>query len=222
VSPTAAPAAVFFDVDGTLIETEHLYAIAGSELVIAAGHPWTQAHVDAAVGTALDDFAVQLQDAGVRKQEEEIIGHVVDRVNTLITTEDVWREGAVELLQSVAASGVLFGLVTMGYRETVDRVLDRAGIPNFPVIVTGDVVNFGKPHPEAYLRAATALGVEPAECIALEDSVLGLTAAGAAGMRRIAVPPSGGLDEDLFDAWWPTLVGRGINDVVKVFANARC
>jgi hypothetical protein len=93
VPPTAAPAAVFFDVDGTLIETEHLYAIAGSELVIAAGHPWTQAHVDAAVGTALDDFAVQLQDAGVRKQEEEIIGHVVDRVNTLITTEDVWREG---------------------------------------------------------------------------------------------------------------------------------
>lgn len=217
---TAVPAAVFFDFDGTLIETEHLYAIAGGELVTAAGQPWTQAHVDAAVGTALDAFAVQLQEAGVRKEEEEIIGHVVDRVNTLITSEDVWRDGAVGLLQSVAASGVPFGLVTMGYRETVDRVLDRAGIPDFPVIVTGDVVSFGKPHPEAYLRAAKALGVDPVKCIALEDSVLGLTAAGAARMRRIAVPPTGGLDEDLFDAWWPTLVGRRLEDVVDVFTKA--
>ncbi|WP_066589578.1 HAD family hydrolase [Corynebacterium provencense] len=215
------PEAVFFDFDGTLIDTEHLYAIAGGELVTASGHEWTQAHIDAAVGTALDDFAVQLQDAGVRKREEEIIGHVVDRVNDMIVTEDVWRQGAVELLQSVAGSGVPFGLVTMGYRETVDRVLDRPGVPEFPVIVTGDTVTRGKPHPEAYLRAAEALGVDPAASVALEDSVLGLTAAGAAGMRRIAVPPTGGLPEELFDVWWPSLVGRSMEDVTEAFLRGR-
>jgi len=104
----------------------------------------------------------------------------------------------------------------MGYRETVDRVLDRTGIPESPVIVTGDVVNFGKPHTEAYLRAAKELGVDPTKCIALEDSVLGLMAARAAGMRRIAVPLRGGLSEELFNAWWPTLVGREAEDVFAV------
>lgn len=212
------PAAILFDMDGTLIETEHLYAIVGRRLVTAAGGSWTQADDEASVGAALDDFAVHLRKSGVKIPERELIRTVVAEVNAAIGASDVWRDGARELLWSVFDSQIPFGLVTMSYRQTVEQVLADSGIPDFPVVVTGDDVDRGKPDPEAYLLAASQLGVDPEECVALEDSSLGLMAARAAGMRRIAVEVPGSPiapEESLYNEAWKTLVGQSSQDIVE-------
>ncbi|MEZ5213281.1 MULTISPECIES: HAD family hydrolase [unclassified Gordonia (in: high G+C Gram-positive bacteria)] len=210
---TARPAAVLFDMDGTLIETDHLYAEVGSRFVLETGGEWTDAHREASIGTSLDDFADQLQAAGAVRPREELIEHVVSGVTQAMRRSLPWRDGALELLTSVAATGVRIGLVTMAYRESAQLVLDAPGAPEFDVVVTGDDVTNGKPHPEPYLTAARLLGFDPRECVVLEDSELGLTAAGGAGMVRIAVPQATDVDGSLHEARWATLEGRTADDV---------
>lgn len=212
------PSAVFFDLDGTLIDTENLYAEAGRELVLNSGGSWGQEDNEAAIGTALDDFAVQLQDLGVEGEVDKLISLVVSRVNDMIGSRDVWREGAIDLLYSLSNSGMPIGLVTMSYRETVDQVFSQVVLPDFQVEITGDVVTRGKPDPEPYQLAAQKMGFDPASCVVLEDSVLGLTSARRAGMRTIAVSPLSDEYRHLFDVEWLTLTGRNAEELVEAFS----
>ena len=99
-----------------------------------------------------------------------------------------WCPGARELLLALKDEGVPCGLVTMSYQRFVAPILEHLPPETFRVVVTGDQVDRGKPHPEAYLTAAAALGVEPEECIAIEDSPTGVTSAVAAGCRVLVIP----------------------------------
>jgi len=98
--------------------------------------------------------------------------------------------GAAALVAEVAASGLRYALVTSSQHGFVDAVLARTGL-RFPVLVCGNDVRRGKPDPEPYLLAARRLGVDPARCLVLEDSVAGITAAEAAGCFVVAVPTLG-------------------------------
>jgi HAD superfamily hydrolase (TIGR01509 family) len=95
--------------------------------------------------------------------------------------------GALELVRQVQAAGLPHALVTSSESEVVDAVLAQLDVA-FPVIVCAADVSRTKPDPEGYLLAAAKLGVEPQQCIALEDSVNGVLAAEAAGYRTVAVP----------------------------------
>ena len=95
--------------------------------------------------------------------------------------------GALELVEEVRTAGLPYALVTSSEPEVVDAVLDRLAV-QFPVIVCAADVSHPKPDPEGYLLAAAKLGADPDQCIALEDSVNGVTAAEAAGYRTVAVP----------------------------------
>ena len=86
------------------------------------------------------------------------------------------------------AAGVPCALVTMSYARLVDAALAQLPAGSFDVLVTGDEVKRGKPHPEAYLTAAERLGVDPAACVAIEDSPAGAASAEAAGARVLVVP----------------------------------
>ncbi len=97
--------------------------------------------------------------------------------------------GAVELVSALAKAGVPIGIASNDDREIVLLALAAAGLANaFDVIVSAEQVEWAKPSPDVYLRACSALGVEPSEALALEDSEPGVTAARAAGMRVYAVP----------------------------------
>ncbi|ACZ30511.1 HAD-superfamily hydrolase, subfamily IA, variant 3 [Xylanimonas cellulosilytica DSM 15894] len=192
------PAAVLWDMDGTLVDTEPYWIAAEHELVDAHGGTWSHEQALQLVGNSLPASARILQAAGVRLGEAEIVEFLLDRVVASVRTHVPWRPGARELLRTVADAGVPCALVTMSYRRFAAEVVAQTD-GALRVVVTGDDVAHGKPHPEAYLTAAERLGVPIDECVAIEDSPTGIASALASGARTLGVeavvpvPPQPGL-----------------------------
>jgi len=99
-----------------------------------------------------------------------------------------FQPGALELLQALRKEEVPCALVSASYRSMIDAVLGHLPPDPFDVIVAGDEVTLGKPNPEPYLTAAAKLGVDPANCVVIEDSMTGTQAGTAAGAYVVAVP----------------------------------
>ena len=124
---------------------------------------------------------------GLDLTPEEIVEELLDGVVAKVDQEVPWRPGAVELLTGLAEAGVRCGLVTMSYQRFVAPILAHLPPETFRVVVTGEQVSRGKPHPEPYLTAAAALGVVPEECVAIEDSNTGARSAEEAGCAVLVV-----------------------------------
>jgi HAD superfamily hydrolase (TIGR01509 family) len=214
------PAAVLFDMDGTLVDTEPYWMRAETELVQAWGGTWTHDDALTLVGNALEVSALVLKSRGVELEAGEIVDLLTDRVLEQLRDAVPWRPGAPELLREVRDAGIPTALVTMSLRRMADAVADVAGAA-FDVIVAGDQVEHGKPHPEAYLTAATRLGVDAGDCVAIEDSEVGVAAAVASGASTIAVPSHLELPASAAYTLWPTLEGRGVADLAALHARRR-
>lgn len=220
---------MLWDLDGTLIDSEAYWMAEETALVERFGGTWTHDEALQLVGAGLGHSALILQRAGVPWESDRIIDHLTDGVTARIRDSMPWRPGARELLAAVRAAGVPTALVTMSIRRMAELVADsiRAadGHDAFDVIVSGSDVKNSKPHPEAYLSAAAQLGVEPADCVAIEDSPTGLASAMAAGARVIGVPLmlqlSSGDAAPVGWTEWPTLVGRGLDDLSEVLRLSR-
>lgn len=181
-------AAVLFDLDGTLVDTEPAWIAAERALVESFGGTWTHEHGLALVGNPLLVSGEHLRAAGVDLPAEQIVDILLDSVIATIQERVPWRAGALDLLTEVATAGVPCALVTMSYRRLAQVVVDALPMPVFSSVVTGDEVRDGKPHPEAYLKAAAELGVQPQECVVVEDSLHGVLSGEAAGCVVVAVP----------------------------------
>jgi HAD superfamily hydrolase (TIGR01509 family) len=182
-------AAVLFDMDGLLVDTEPLWLETETEVMARLGATWTQADQEALLGGSADRTIRYLlgkatRPASPRAVAEWIMDGMLDRVRA---GRVVMRPGAPELLAEVAAAGVPYALVTSSERRFAEAVLAVTGM-TFPVTVFGDDVTATKPDPEPYLLAAKLLDVDPERCVALEDSPNGVASAGAAGCRVVAVP----------------------------------
>jgi HAD superfamily hydrolase (TIGR01509 family) len=185
----AYPAAVLWDMDGTLVETEPYWIESEYELVEEHGGTWSDEHALNLVGNDLLVSGRYIREhSGIDIEPSQIVEELLDKVVARIERAVPWRPGAVELLADLRASEVRCALVTMSYRRFVAPVL--AGLPEdtFEVVVTGDGVTQGKPHPEPYQKAAAILGIDPADAIAIEDSNTGARSAEAAGCRVVVVP----------------------------------
>jgi HAD superfamily hydrolase (TIGR01509 family) len=188
-SPDAFPAAVLWDMDGTLVDTEPYWIRAEHELVAAHGGVWTDELAHRLVGNALDVSAEMIiVSTGIDLTVTQVVTHLLDRVIEQVEGQVPWRPGAPELLAELGRHGVGNALVTMSWRNLAEAVVRNLPDRSFSALVTGDEVAHGKPHPEPYLRAAAALGVDPGECVAIEDSPTGVRSATAAGVPTIAVP----------------------------------
>ncbi len=185
--PAVLPAAVLWDMDGTLVDTEPCWMAAERLLVAEHGGTWGQEDAEAVVGLPLTDGAAALQAAGVALPVPEIVERMLDHVIATLDEHADWQPGARELLVALRDAGVPCALVTMSYRRLAEAVLRSAPDGAFSVLVTGDEVTHGKPHPEPYLTAAAALGVEVTECVAIEDSPPGIGSALASGARTLGV-----------------------------------
>jgi HAD superfamily hydrolase (TIGR01509 family) len=223
----ALPAAVLWDMDGTLIDSEPYWFDSQSELVRRFGGTWTDEDALALVGAGLDVSGEVLRAKGVPWEVERIVDHMTDEVMDRIRTEVPWRPGARELLRAVRDAGVPTALVTMSIRRMAELVADAIpeaigiDIPAFDVIVSGSDVTVPKPHPEAYLLAAERLGVDIADTVAIEDSSTGLAAAVASGATAIAVPHIVEIPDTDRHTTWPTLAGQDLDALRGVFASRR-
>lgn len=188
VRPTSVPAAVLFDMDGTLVDTEPYWIAAEHELVESFGHVWTHEDALGLVGRSLLDSAQILHEHGVDLEPVEIVDRLVARVGDALSRRVPWQAGARELLETLRAAGVPCALVTMSYTALAQRLVDACSPGTFAAVVTGDEVSRGKPDPEPYLEAARRLGADVTRCVAVEDSRPGITSALASGARTIGVP----------------------------------
>ncbi len=179
-------AAVLWDLDGTIIDSEPLWMAGEHELAERYGRTWTQEDGLALVGNSLIKSGDYIKERlAADMSAEEIIDFLVLRLAASLRVGIPWRPGARELVDALDAEGTPQALVTMSYAPIAAPI--AAALP-FGAVVTGDIVTRGKPHPEPYLLAAELLGVDAADCLAIEDSGTGAASANAAGCNVLVVP----------------------------------
>lgn len=200
--------AVLFDMDGTIIDSEPYWM--ASEQALAAEHngTWTANDGLDIIGMDLDASSKLFKDrANIPLEPEEIKNRLTNDVQSKLAKVVPWRPGAQELLLELRKHNVKTALVTMALHRMAQQVVDAIPFDAFDVIVAGDDVTRGKPHPEAYQKAADLLGFETSKCIAFEDSITGLTSAEAAGTYAIGIPNIIEIPQKPGRIIWPTLEG---------------
>lgn len=190
--------AVFWDMDGTLVDTEPYWIESEYQLVRDHGGSWSEEKAHSLVGQALTFSASVLQDSGVQMGSREIIDHLTAQVAARCAQKMPWRPGARELIEDLRASDVRNALVTMSFTHLARAVADALPEGHLEFIVTGDMVSAGKPDPEAYNLAFDTMAADQRKrsgedlsrqrCIAIEDSVPGTASASASGLVTVAVP----------------------------------
>jgi HAD superfamily hydrolase (TIGR01509 family) len=181
--------AVVFDLDGVLIDSEHVWDEARRSLARAHGRQWPDTASRDMMGMSSPEWSRYMHDVvGLAEAPEEISAAVVRRLQDVYRRELPLLGGAVAAVERLAARWPL-GLASSSNRELIDLVLELSSLGRFfRVTVSSEEVARGKPAPDVYLEAAKRLGVGPEECAAVEDSENGIRSAKAAGMRVLAVP----------------------------------
>jgi HAD superfamily hydrolase (TIGR01509 family) len=200
--------AVLFDMDGTIIDSEPYWM--ASERALAEEHQsiWTKEDGFDIVGMSLDDSSVVFKErTNVPLEPSEIVNRLTNDVQSQLAKVVPWRPGAKELLLDLRKNHVKTALVTMALHRMAQQVVDAIPFDAFDIIVAGDDVLRGKPHPEAYLKAAELLGFDPKNCIAFEDSITGLQAAESANTYAIGIPNIIPIPDRPGRILWPTLEG---------------
>ncbi|MEU7838756.1 MULTISPECIES: HAD family phosphatase [unclassified Nonomuraea] len=181
--------AVFFDMDGLLVDSEKVWLEIETEVMARLGGEWTLDHQAHLVGGSMErTVAYMLAVSGSSVSPEDLREWMIDGMVARLADGVELMPGASELLDAVREEGIPVALVTSSLREIADAVLKGVGRDRFDAIVTADDVTRTKPDPEPYLTAAELLGVDPVRCVVLEDSPNGVAAATAAGCAVVGVP----------------------------------
>ncbi len=182
-------AAVVFDLDGVLIDSEPVWEQVRREYVAEHGGRWRPDSQQRLMGMSTPEWSSYLAtDLGVEAPPSRIAHEVVEEVGQRYETDLPLMPGAVEAVQRLASRWPL-GLASSAARPLIDRVLAATGMTSlFKVTVSTEEVRRGKPAPDVYLTVAERLAVAPAQTVAVEDSSNGLRSASAAGMVVVAVP----------------------------------
>jgi HAD superfamily hydrolase (TIGR01509 family) len=189
---TSSPAAVLWDMDGTLVDSEKVWTVALVEVSRDLRRELSPAARAAIVGSSVPRTLRILFDDLELPHDPEVMAaageRIVARTGELFAGGLEWRPGALEALRTVRAAGWPTALVTNTGRALTERALDTIGREHFAVTVCGDEVPRGKPDPDPYLRAAALLGVDARACLAVEDSPTGALSAQRAGAAVLVVP----------------------------------
>jgi HAD superfamily hydrolase (TIGR01509 family) len=185
----AEPAAIVFDLDGVLIDSEQVWDAAREQLVRDRGGTWHERATADMMGMSSKEWSQYMHERlGVPMAPDEINDDVVRRVASIYEEGLPLLPHAVETVRALAARWPL-GLASSSNRPIIDLVLERSELAScFAAIVSSEEVERGKPAPDVYLAVARALDVDATDCVAVEDSTNGIKSAVAASMRTIAVP----------------------------------
>ena len=178
--------------DGTLVDSEKLWDVSLSAFYESFGGAMSRETRAALVGaSAQETMRTAYAELGLRHDPAamaESVRRLHDHTAALFDDGLPWCDGAQEMLEALAAEDIPMALVTNTQRELTERALNSIGRQYFSVSVCGDEVPDGKPAPDPYLRAVELLGIEPSDCLAVEDSVTGAAAAEGAGCAVLVVP----------------------------------
>jgi HAD superfamily hydrolase (TIGR01509 family) len=181
--------AVVFDMDGVLVDTERDWDAARREVADALGGEWRPEATRDMMGMSAPEWSRYMHDRlGVQADPEEINRRVVAAVLERVSSAPPMLPGAKAAVETLAAHWPL-GVASSANRPVIETVLEAAGLaPFFQAIVSSEEVPRGKPAPDVYLAAAGALGVDPHDAAAIEDSSSGIRSAASAGMLVVALP----------------------------------
>lgn len=217
------PAAVLWDMDGTLLDSEKLWDIPLYEAAERLGGTLSLGAREAMVGsnvpTTLDILFTDLGLVPDDDDRADTATFIDKRMAELLAGPLPFQPGAVEALALVRSTGLPTALVTSTERPLTELCLDTLGRSNFDIIVCGDEVNgHNKPHPAPYLKAATLLGVPPTECLAIEDSPTGVTSATTAGCTVLVIPSEVPVPPGPRRHFRKSLVGLTLTDLQAPFS----
>ena len=182
-------AAVIFDLDGVIVDSEQVWDAAREALTRERGGRWHEGATRDMMGMSSVEWSRYMHERlGLEMAPEEISAEVARRLEATYREELPLIEGAPEAVVRLAEHWPL-GLASSSNRSVIDLVLELAGIARFfRVTVSSEEVTRGKPAPDVYLEAARLLGTDPFRCAAVEDSHNGILSARAAGVRVVAIP----------------------------------
>jgi len=184
-------AAVILDMDGTMVDTESIYHIAWRDLAADLGYTLEESTLKATTGRRISDGYAIIQAAlGPDFPMQRFQEQWWDYWRARVEQQGIARKaGLDQLLNVLDAHAIPKAVATSSARAEALYTLDRVGIADrFPIIITGDQIQQGKPAPDIFLLAAERLKVDAKDCLAIEDSEAGVRAAAAAGMVTFMVP----------------------------------
>jgi HAD superfamily hydrolase (TIGR01509 family) len=192
------PAAVVFDLDGLLLDTESIWTRAEAELFARHGRVFGTDEKRRMIGTSGQTTAKILEEMlDLPGEGVSLAGTIRDLVWTMLGEGAPARPGALALVTALAERGTPIGVASNSPRAIVDRALQFSALDvEFGVVLGGDDVEHPKPAPDVYLEACRALGADPDKSVALEDSPPGVAAARAAGLKVVGVPSFPGVTLD--------------------------
>src|SRR5574341_1397980 len=190
--------AVIFDMDGVIIDSEPLWEKAGRILLARRGLDYNPIYRDKIVGLNQKDSGRLLKETfNLPETIEELLAERIEILLPLYDKELELVPGLITILKELKESGFLLALASSSPNRVINFVLEKFSLNQFfSVVVSGESVEFGKPHPDIYISTARKLGacpeqgrkIEPKECVVIEDSINGVKSAKGAGMFCVAVP----------------------------------
>ena len=181
--------AVFFDMDGLLVDSEPEWLKSESEITAAYGYQWTSQDQVACLGGPLSRVGQYMHDKCNQAETPDFFTNkLVEVQSEKMRSHTPFMPGAYELVKDLQKNGVKTGLVSASPRIIVDAVLDNVGAELFPFSISSDDVERTKPHPDAYLKAAQLTNSAIEDCLVFEDSLTGVGAATSSGAWLVAVP----------------------------------
>jgi HAD superfamily hydrolase (TIGR01509 family) len=216
------PAAVLWDMDGTLIDSEKLWTVSLTELTHSIGGVLTPTLRQSLVGSNLDATVRSLFGLLGRTPSSaeyaQATAFLTNRTIELFRAGLPWRPGAREALRAVRSAGLPMALVTSTERQLTEIALDTIGREFFTATVCGDEVDGqNKPLPEPYRKAARMLGVPPGDCVAVEDSTTGAASAESAGAAVLVVPCDAVVPDSPRRVFRDSLVGVDVEALAQVW-----
>ena len=195
--------AIIFDMDGVLIDSEPLWRRAEREIFAEQGLVLSDDDCRRTMGLRTDELVAYWyrHNPWLSRSQAVVADSINSRVAELIAEHGTPLPGAAVAVRAARDSGLPVGLASSSSIELIELVVRALRLEeSFSVLCSAEDEERGKPDPAVYLTAARRLGVAPTGCVAIEDSVRGITAALAAGMRVVAVPPPGHFDDPELDA----------------------
>jgi HAD superfamily hydrolase (TIGR01509 family) len=188
--------AVFFDMDGLMVDSEPEWFLSEIEVTKPFGYTWLEADQIACLGGPLSKVGQYMFDkCGQQKSPQYFTQTLIDTQVARMRGNTPTMPGALELVKELQSHGVKTALVSASPRNIVNAVLDNLGHDLFPFSMSADDVTRTKPDPEGYLKAAAMSGSEISNCLIFEDSLTGMNAAIASGAYLIGVPHLVSIDE---------------------------